>query len=77
MRCTIWYYLYYLKNVKNTYGRVLLLLKMQAEAWWIDELILRNVDRRKAFTPCFQPEPLSVILSIANLQHAQSSIYDG
>ena len=36
MRCTIWYYLYYLKNVKSTYGRVLLLLKLQVEAWWID-----------------------------------------
>ena len=30
MRCTIWYHLYNLKNVKNTYGGVLLLVKLQA-----------------------------------------------
>ena len=29
MRCTIWYHLYNLKNVKNIYGRVLLLVKLQ------------------------------------------------
>ena len=28
--CTIWYHLYNLKNVKNTYGGVLLLVKLQA-----------------------------------------------
>ena len=32
MRCTIWYHLYNLKNVKNTHGRVLILVKLQAEA---------------------------------------------
>ena len=30
--CAIWYHLYNLKNVKSTYGRVLLLVKVQAEA---------------------------------------------
>ena len=30
MRCAIWYHLYNLKNVKNTHGRVLLLVKLQA-----------------------------------------------
>ena len=30
MRCAIWYHLYNLKNVKNTDGRVLLLVKLQA-----------------------------------------------
>ena len=29
MRCTIWYHLYNLKNVKNIYDRVLLLVKLQ------------------------------------------------
>ena len=32
MRCAIWYYLYDLKNVKNTRGGVLILVKLQAEA---------------------------------------------
>ena len=31
MRYMIWYYLYNLKNVKNTHGRVLLLVKLQAK----------------------------------------------
>ena len=30
MRCGIWYHLYNLKNVKNTYGEVLILVKLQA-----------------------------------------------
>ena len=29
--CAIWYHLYDLKNVKNTRGEVLLLVKLQAE----------------------------------------------
>ena len=32
MHCRIWYHLYNLKNMKNTHGRVLLLVKLQAEA---------------------------------------------
>ena len=32
MHCAIWYHLYNLKNVKNTHGGVLLLLKLQALA---------------------------------------------
>ena len=31
MFCAIWYHLYNLKNVKNTYGGVLLLVKLQAK----------------------------------------------
>ena len=30
MRCAIWFHLYNLKNVKNTHGGVLLLVKLQA-----------------------------------------------
>ena len=30
MRCVIWYQLYILKNMQNTHGRVLLLVKLQA-----------------------------------------------
>ena len=33
MLCAIWYHLCSLKNVKNTHGGVLLLVKLQAEAW--------------------------------------------
>ena len=33
MLCAIWYHLYNLKNVKNTHGGVLLLEKLQAEAY--------------------------------------------
>ena len=33
MLCAIWYYLHSFKNVKNTHGRVLLLVKLQAEAY--------------------------------------------
>ena len=32
MRCSIWYILYNLKNVKNTYGGMLLLVKLQAKS---------------------------------------------
>ena len=30
--CAIWYHLYNLKNVKNTHGEMLLLVKLQEEA---------------------------------------------
>ena len=32
MRCAIWYHLYYLRDVKNTHGGVLLLVNLKAEA---------------------------------------------
>ena len=32
VRCAIWYHLYNLKDVKNTHGSVLVLVKLQAEA---------------------------------------------
>ena len=32
VRCAIWYHLYNLKDVKNTRGGVLILVKLQAEA---------------------------------------------
>ena len=33
MRCAIWYYLYNLKNVKNTHGGVLLLANSKTPPW--------------------------------------------
>ena len=38
MHCRIWYHLYNLKNMKNTHGRVLLLVKLQAEA--VNDVVL-------------------------------------
>ena len=36
VRCTIWYHLYNFKNVKNTHGGVLILVKLQTEAFpWV------------------------------------------
>ena len=32
MFCAIWYFLYNLKNVKNTHGGVLFLVKLQAKS---------------------------------------------
>ena len=32
MHCAVWYYLCNLKNVKNTHGGVLILVKLQASA---------------------------------------------
>ena len=32
VRCSIWYYLHNLRNVKNTHGRVLILRKLQASS---------------------------------------------
>ena len=37
MRCAIWYHLYNLKNMKNTQGGVLILVKLQAETHHIAE----------------------------------------
>ena len=33
MCCAIWHHLYNLKNVKNTHGGVLLLVKLQAKSF--------------------------------------------
>ena len=35
VRCAIWYHLYSLKNVKNTHADMLVLVKLQAEAYII------------------------------------------
>ena len=35
-----------------------------------DDCFCGMVDRRKAFRPYFQPEPLSEILTVANFRHA-------
>ena len=35
MRCTIWYHVYKLENVKNTHGGVLILVKLQADVFHV------------------------------------------
>ena len=40
MRCVIWYHLYNLRNVKNTHGWVLILVKLQASASNFTEVTL-------------------------------------
>ena len=40
VRCAIWYYFYNVKNVKNTHGRMLILVKLQAEAATLLKLTL-------------------------------------
>ena len=45
MRCTIWYHLHNLRNVKNTHGRVLLSEKLQA--------IIFNFTKSKFLPGCF------------------------
>ena len=45
MRCAIWYHLYNLKNVKNTHGGVLILVKLQAQAQAQNKLIIRVATR--------------------------------
>ena len=40
VRCAIWYHLYNLKNVKDTHGEVLILVKLQAEACEISVIII-------------------------------------
>ena len=39
MCCVIWYHLYYLKNVKNTHGGILLLVRLQASVFWIVQMV--------------------------------------
>ena len=59
MRCTIWYHLHHLKNVKNTHGRVLLLVKLQA----------------KAFTKIYFILPLTLILFRVPLTYKQWNLH--
>ena len=41
VRCTIWYYLYNLKNVKNTHGGLLILVKLQASFLFLQGTFLK------------------------------------
>ena len=55
IRCAIWYHLYNLKNVKNTHGGVLILVKLQASSLtnyvagdtWTDHPDFKHVMLRK------------------------------
>ena len=39
MRCAIWYHLHNFKNVKNTHGGVLTLVKLQASVWYTHDAL--------------------------------------
>ena len=45
--CAIWYHPYNLKNVKNSHGEVLLLVKLQAEAFQIVHMVLNCAKHHK------------------------------
>ena len=47
--CAIWYYLNNLKNVKNTHGGVLLLVKLQASGFRLSRFLNRFFQRIKIF----------------------------
>ena len=58
MLCSIWYYLYNLKNVKNTHGGVLLLVKLQASVVFNASVISTHCDIRQSsrhLNPGIQP----------------------
>ena len=44
MGCTIWYHLYNFKNVKNTQGGVLILVKLQASTYHTYQHEKQNVN---------------------------------
>ena len=44
MLCTIWYYSYILKNLKNIHGGVLLLVKLQALVTFTEEILNGKLD---------------------------------
>ena len=50
MLCAIWYHLYNLKNVKNTHGGVLPLVKLQAAVFKVSEIYEVSKSSCKYFT---------------------------
>ena len=48
VRCANWYHLYNLKNVKNTHGGVLLLVKLHADACMLKPLCTNSTKSPKA-----------------------------
>ena len=48
VRCAIWYHLYNLKNVENTHGGVLILVKLQAFATIPKK---HNICNKRALSP--------------------------
>ena len=49
-RCAIWYHFHNLKNVKNTHGGVLLLVKLQAKCLQLKVTLIRGCFSR--FSNC-------------------------
>ena len=56
MRCTIWYYLYNLKNVKNIHGGVLPLVKLQAKVILLHKCFSSFLNCTNCNKPCNAPQ---------------------
>ena len=55
-------------------GLKMLLMMMMMMMMMMINCFYGMVDRQKAFSPFFQPGPLSEILTIANIRHATSRV---
>ena len=51
MRCTIWYHLHNLKNMKSNHGGVLFLVKLQADFTFSN--VSGEINFRKFFKTCY------------------------
>ena len=64
VRCAIWYHLYNLKNVKNTHGGVLILVKLQVNAPHIADRSATNWEAQKLDS--------AIIISLFKLEFCNS-----
>ena len=59
MLCAIWYHFYNLKHVQNTHGGVLLLVKLQTEAFFTFFKLDKWCQNTQSITGTYQIEILS------------------
>ena len=71
LRCAIWHHLYNLKNMKNTHGEVLLLVKLQAKACNITK---SNTPRWVFFTFFKLCKWYQIAENVTNVWHNISSV---
>ena len=55
VRCTIWYHLYNLKNVKNTHGRVLILVKLTLLHGYFSRFLKQSMNEKMEQIPVCKP----------------------
>ena len=77
VRCAIWYHLYNLKNVKNTHGRVLFLVKLQAEHTSMGVFIFFKLCKWYQIVQhiTFPPAPILVFSKNSNNPTLQSQFF--